>query len=64
MLSYNRGMDTDTEIPGTLDAPARDHLANVAANLQLVADMGYGDVALAGPGRRRRRFAWWPTRVR
>ena len=26
---------------------SREHLANVAANLQLVADMGYGDVALA-----------------
>ena len=26
---------------------ARAHLANVSANLQLVADMGYGDVALA-----------------
>lgn len=26
------------------------HLANVAANLQLVADLGYGDVALAMPG--------------
>jgi len=28
---------------------ARVHLENVAANLQLVADMGYGDVALAVP---------------
>jgi len=30
--------------------PQRAHLDNVAANLQLVADMGYGDVALAVPG--------------
>jgi two-component system, sensor histidine kinase PdtaS len=29
-----------------LTAIARAHLANVAANLQLVADLGYGDVAL------------------
>ena len=28
---------------------AREHLANVIANLQLIADMGYGDVALALP---------------
>ena len=27
--------------------PVRVHLVNVADNLQLVADMGYGDVALA-----------------
>jgi two-component sensor histidine kinase len=32
-----------------LPASARAHLANVIANLQLVADMGYGDVALAVP---------------
>ena len=31
----------------TLSEEARPHLANVAANLQLVADMSYGDVALA-----------------
>jgi hypothetical protein len=30
--------------------PAQAHLENVAANLQLVADMGYGDVALAESG--------------
>jgi two-component sensor histidine kinase len=34
----------------TKRTPARAHLDNVAANLQLVADMGYGDVALAAPG--------------
>jgi two-component sensor histidine kinase len=33
----------------SLPQGARDHLANVIANLQLVADMGYGDVALAVP---------------
>ncbi len=32
-----------------LPASARAHLANVVANLQLVADMAYGDVALAVP---------------
>ncbi len=31
----------------SLPDAARSHLANVSANLQLVADMGYGDVALA-----------------
>ncbi len=35
-----------------LPAPARAHLANVVANLQLVADMAYGDVALALPDAR------------
>ena len=30
--------------------PAQVHLDNVVANLQLVADMGYGDVALAAVG--------------
>lgn len=29
------------------DAPQRLHLANIAQNLQLVADLGYGDLALA-----------------
>lgn len=32
------------------DDARRRHLDNVVANLQLVADMGYGDVALAVPG--------------
>jgi two-component sensor histidine kinase len=32
-----------------LPTVAREHLANVIANLQLIADMGYGDVALALP---------------
>jgi two-component sensor histidine kinase len=31
-------------------ASVQAHLDNVVANLQLVADMGYGDVALAAPG--------------
>ncbi|TLM75314.1 MAG: hypothetical protein FDZ70_06940, partial [Actinobacteria bacterium] len=34
-----------------LPAAVREHLANVADNLQLVADMGYGDVALLVPTR-------------
>ena len=33
----------------SLSPAARAHLANVVDNLQLVADMGYGDVALAVP---------------
>ena len=47
---------------------AREHLANVIANLQLIADMGYGDVALALPSGKDaltvsevRRFANEPT---
>ena len=39
-------MPADETILG-LPESARAHLANVAANLQLIADMGYGDVALA-----------------
>ena len=38
-----------TDRISSLPPVAREHLANVAANLQLVADMGYGDVALAVP---------------
>lgn len=37
----------DNELIEILPPSARTHLANVAANLQLIADMGYGDVALA-----------------
>jgi two-component sensor histidine kinase len=33
-----------------LSEPSRAHLSNVAANLQFVADLGYGDVALAVAG--------------
>jgi len=40
-----------TDPAAALSETARRHLANVIANLQLVADMGYGDVALALPGR-------------
>lgn len=32
-----------------LDEPRRTHLANVIENLQLIADLGYGDIALALP---------------
>ena len=42
--------------------PAQAHLDNVADNLQLVADMGYGDVALA-VARPDGRSASSPTRV-
>lgn len=37
------------DLTSKLSEPVRVHLANVSANLQLVADMGYGDVALAVP---------------
>ncbi len=35
------------DIPDDLPAEARAHLSNAADNAQLIADMGYGDVALA-----------------
>ncbi len=35
------------ELIGDLSAQTQEHLGNIAKNLQLVADMGYGDVALA-----------------
>ena len=38
---------TQLGLPAELDEAQRVHLHNVAANLQLVADLGYGDVALA-----------------
>ncbi len=38
-----------SDLLGELSPGLRRHLENVAANLQLVADMGYGDVALAVP---------------
>jgi two-component sensor histidine kinase len=40
-------METLENITADLPAEARAHLANVATNLQLVADLGYADVALA-----------------
>ena len=40
---------TAPDLAARLPQAARAHLANVVANLQLVADMGYGDVALAVP---------------
>lgn len=42
-------MDTPVTLPGSLDAIAREHVQNVAANLQLIADLGYGDVTLLVP---------------
>jgi hypothetical protein len=43
LLFYNRGMGTT----GTDQGDTAEHLANVAQNLQLVADLAYGDLALA-----------------
>jgi two-component sensor histidine kinase/PAS domain-containing protein len=40
-------MPSRADIPADLPPDVAAHLANVADNLQLVADMGYGDVALA-----------------
>lgn len=37
------------DILEALDGSQRDHIVNVAANLQLAADLGYGDVALLVP---------------
>ncbi|MBN2404331.1 MAG: histidine kinase N-terminal domain-containing protein [Coriobacteriia bacterium] len=42
-------METQLTLPGDIQGPARMHLENVAGNLQFVADLGYGDVALAVP---------------
>ncbi|PKQ20130.1 MAG: hypothetical protein CVT66_06605 [Actinobacteria bacterium HGW-Actinobacteria-6] len=40
-------MEIELKLPSPLPADAVVHLTNVACNLQLVADLGYGDVALA-----------------
>jgi two-component sensor histidine kinase len=45
--SYNRRMNKDPGQPVGDDGARAAHLDNLAGNLQLVADMGYGDVALA-----------------
>lgn len=42
-------MPESGQTPAASD-PLGEHLANVSANLQLIADMGYGDVALAERG--------------
>ncbi len=42
-------MDTSPRLPASLSDAQRTHLTNVADNLQLVADLGYGDVSLALP---------------
>ena len=39
--------DSSAALPSWLDERSRAHLDNVARNLQFVADLGYGDVALA-----------------
>ena len=46
---YNRTMDTVATALEPLGPAAMTHVGNVAANLQLVADLGYGDVALLAP---------------
>ena len=46
-LPYTSLMESSLSFPAGLKANERRHLGNVADNLQLVADMGYGDVALA-----------------
>ncbi len=46
-VTYNRRMDTDLRLPRPLPVEAVVHLTNVADTLQLVADLGSGDVALA-----------------
>jgi two-component system, sensor histidine kinase PdtaS len=40
---------TALDLPVDLGEEARGHLANVVDNLQLIADLGYGDVALVVP---------------
>jgi two-component sensor histidine kinase len=42
-------MDALTSATGPLDPDATIHIGNVAANLQLAADLGYGDVAVLVP---------------
>jgi len=42
-------MDTNSLQTGHTQSPLGPHLANVAENLQLIADLGYGDVTLAIP---------------
>jgi len=44
------GMNAATEAIDRLAAGQKAHVANVAANLQLIADLGYGDVTLLVPG--------------
>ena len=41
------GVVLPSALTAALEDHVRVHLANVAANLQLIADLGYGDVALA-----------------
>jgi two-component sensor histidine kinase len=43
-------MDTIASALASLDPPTLMHIGNVAANLQLAADLGYGDVAVLVPG--------------
>lgn len=48
--TYTGGMPRTTPTLG-LSRPVLDHLENVAANLQLIADLWYGDAALAAVNR-------------
>jgi two-component sensor histidine kinase len=43
-------MDILAKLTADLPEPSRAHLVNIATNLQLVADLGYADVALAVAG--------------
>ena len=43
-------METAAAIIASLPPAAREHVRNVADNLQLAADLGYSDVALLAPG--------------
>ncbi len=40
-------MQSSLELPADTPSATREHLENIADNLQLLADLGYGDVALA-----------------
>lgn len=42
-------MEPQLTLGAYVSGPSREHLENVAGNLQFVADLGYGDVALALP---------------
>jgi len=50
-------MDTLAQMVEGMAGDARIHVRNVAENLQLAADLGYGDVALLVPGPMAR--SWW-----
>lgn len=45
---YTHAMDTITDMPVS-NGRVREHVENIAANLQLTADLGYGDITLLTP---------------